>query len=235
MKLRELRKGFTLIELLVVVAIIALLILIAIQLLLKNLDKANDARRKSDLQRIATAFEDYYSDKECYPIGSILNNCGGSELKSWGLDTIPCDPVYHTPYCYVTDADAPSCFQKYRLLNTLKYLSDPIIKLLGCDSGAYCGWETECGSTGNSGFNYGVSSTNTTVLNPNILNPSSPPPLPTPAGGPWGCTHADIHGHSDCNNFGVHNPQCTYEFPDSTCGGWLYCAYSEYQCAQFPP
>jgi prepilin-type N-terminal cleavage/methylation domain-containing protein len=235
MKLRKHRKGFTLIELLVVVAIIALLILIAIQVLLKNIDKANDAHRKSDLQRIVTAFEDYYSDKQCYPDSSILNTCGGNALKDWGLSAIPCDPVYKTPYCYVTDADDPSCFQKYRVLNTLKYLSDPVIKLLGCDSGAYCGWETECGYTGGSGFNYGISSTNTTVFNPSVVTPGPPPPLPTPTGGPWGCTPPDIHGHSDCNNFGAHSCRCTYQFGESSCGAseGNYCSYTMYQC--LPP
>jgi prepilin-type N-terminal cleavage/methylation domain-containing protein len=228
MKLRKLRKGFTLIELLVVVAIIALLTLMVILALRNNINKANDAKRKADLQRIATAFEEYYSDKDCYPAGSILTTCGSSGLKDWGLSTVPCDPVFKTPYCYITDADKPTCFQKFRILNTLKYLSDPVIKLLGCGSGQYCGWETECGASGNkSGFNYGVSSLNITVRNPNITIPSSTP-LPT-LGGIWGCTPG-----GDCNNYGLNSPLCTHQFPNDSCGGGLYCGNPAYRCNTLP-
>ena len=232
MTLFKSKRGFTLIELLIVVAIVGLLALLVILALRNKIDRANDAKRKADLQRIAVAFEDYYSDKDCYPDGSILTTCGGSGLKDWGLSSIPCDPVYKTPYCYITDADKPTCFQKFRVLNTLKYLSDPVIKLLGCDTGQYCGWETECNYTGSRGFNYGVSSLNTTVLNPNIGIPGTPPPLPSPPGGTWGCTPADPQGRSDCNNYITDPTACTYLFPNSTCGGGQYCQYTMYQCSR---
>lgn len=221
----KLNKGFTLIEVIMVVAIIALLVLLAIWTLRNNINKANDAKRKSDLERIAIAFEDYYSDEECYPVETILNNCGGSELKPY-LDVIPCDPVYKTPYCYLPVETSP-CYKKYRLLNTLKYLSDPAIKSLGCDSGQYCGWEDECGGavgSGMSGFNYGVSSLNTAISRFDPV--SSPTPLPTPAGGFWGCTPM-----GDCDNYGLDNPKCPYQFPDNTCGGGSYCTNPIYRCS----
>lgn len=221
-------KGFTFIEVLVAVAILALLVIIAIQAMRNKIDRANDALRKSDLQKISSAFEEYYTDHDCYPPSSILNDCGGNGLSPY-LFAIPCDPVYKTPYCYVTDAVNPVCFQKFRVLNTLKNMTDPIIKQMGCDSNQYCGWEPECGYTKNSGFNYGVSSTNTLVANPAIINPGLPPPLPTPAGGPWGCTSG-----GDCNHFGDGYAGCKYEFPDETCGGGLYCAYTMYQCVNLP-
>jgi len=227
MKIGKSKKGFTLIEIIMVVAIIALLVLLAIWALRAKIDQANDAKRKSDLQRIATAFEDYYSDEECYPIETILANCGGSELKPY-LDSIPCDPVYKTPYCYLPVETSP-CYKKYRLLNTLKYLSDPVIKSLSCDSDQYCGWESEYsaaigGGTGISGFNYGVSSLNTTLSQ--IVPTSSPTPLPTPAGGSWGCTPM-----GDCDNYGLDNPKCPYQFPDSNCGGGSYCTNPIYRCS----
>lgn len=227
MRLQKLKKGFTLIEFLVAVAIIALLTLIVITAVRNRINNANDAKRKADLQRIATAFEEYYSDKDCYPVSTTLNTCGGNQLKDFGLNSIPCDPVYHTPYCYVADADAPTCFQKYRLLNTLKYLKDPIIKLLGCDGNQYCGWETECGVTGNTGFNYGVSSLNTTVLNPDVgVPPPTLPPPPSPSGTDiYGCNPQDI-----CNNYTGKLYKCKYRFPDVNCGNDLYCGNPTYRC-----
>lgn len=202
MLLLKSKKGFTLIELIIVVAIIALLVLMVILALRNNINKANDAKRKADLQRIATAFEEYYSDKDCYPTGSILTTCGGSGLKDWGLSAVPCDPVFKTPYCYLTDADKPTCFQKFRILNTLKYLSDPVIKLIGCGSGQYCGWETECGASGNRfGFNYGVSSLNVTVANPTMPLPTSTP-SPSGQGGIYACAY-DVGPppHAHCNSY----------------------------------
>jgi prepilin-type N-terminal cleavage/methylation domain-containing protein len=236
MKLRKSTKGFTLIEIIIAIAIIALLILSVIWTLRNKIDRANDAKRKSDLQRIAIALEDYYSDEECYPIDTILSNCGGDALKPWGLASIPCDPVYKTPYCYLpAEPNTSECYQKYRLLNTLKYLSDPAIKSLGCDSGEYCGWETECSGSGSgiSGFNYGVSSLNTTLLNPNITinptpSPTPPPGLPPPGSiGKWGCT---IQGDT-CNVYGPGSPFCPITFSDfNIC--IQYCAYPQYRCTK---
>lgn len=218
MKLHNPKKGFTLIELMIAVSIIALFTLIVIVAVRNKINNANDARRKADLQRISIAFEEYYSDKDCYPAGTILNTCGGNGLKDWGLNSIPCDPVYKTPYCYVADADAPTCFQKYRLLNTLKYLKDPIIKLLGCDGNQYCGWETECGASGaRSGFNYGVSSLNTNVLNPNIPTGSSTP-LPTQnpiEKGIYAC-RPDMFPvpHANCNSYPEGAGKGCYTYSD---------------------
>jgi len=223
MKIGKSKMGFTLIEIIIVVAIIALLALLAIWTLRSKIDRANDARRKADLQKIATAFEDYYSDEECYPVETILANCGGSELKPY-LDSIPCDPVYKTPYCYLPIETSP-CYKKYRLLNTLRYLSDPAIKSLGCDSGQYCGWETECATAGaRSGFNYGVSSLNTSLANPTMPVSTPPPPTSSP-GGEWGCTSM-----GDCDNFGLNNSGCPYQFADSNCGN-VDCDNQAYQCS----
>jgi prepilin-type N-terminal cleavage/methylation domain-containing protein len=227
LKLKKLIKGFTLVEIIIVVAIISLLAVLIIRALINQTNKANDAKRKADIQQIRTAFEEYYSDEECYPPETIISNCGGSELKPY-LNSIPCDPVYHTPYCYITDTDMPACFQKYRLLGTLKNLSDLIIKSLGCDSGQYCGWESQCGADGNRfGYNYGLSSLNSSLLNPNVNVDITPPPLPTPGGGSWGCTPG-----GDCNNYGPGSPLCDYQFSNESCGNGLYCQYSIYRCSR---
>ncbi|MCK4277724.1 MAG: prepilin-type N-terminal cleavage/methylation domain-containing protein [Desulfurellaceae bacterium] len=60
-------KGFTLIEILVVVAIIAILAVIAIPQYMRYSKKAYDAAALSDLKRIQTEAEAYYSDYSCYP------------------------------------------------------------------------------------------------------------------------------------------------------------------------
>ncbi len=218
--------AFTLIEILIVVTIIAILVVIGVLLLINNINKGNDAKRKADLQRITVAFEEYYTDHNCYPSGSILKTCGGNGLAPY-LNSIPCDPVYNTSYCYITDTDKPACFQKFRLLATLKYLSDPVIKLLGCNSSTYCGWETECNADSKVyGFNYGLGSSNTAVGNPQTVIIPIPSGLPSP--GPTGTFACSPQGV--CNGYGppeIYN--CPITFSNyNICQ--VYCNYQQYLC-----
>jgi general secretion pathway protein G len=62
-------RGFTLIELLVVIGIIGILAAATIAVLnpVTQIQKANDARRKSDLVQIQRALEVYYNDHGYYP------------------------------------------------------------------------------------------------------------------------------------------------------------------------
>src|SRR5579859_3908199 len=62
-------KGFTLIELLVAIAIMGVLAGVVLLVLnpVAQLQKANDARRKADLNAIQRALEVYYSDHGYYP------------------------------------------------------------------------------------------------------------------------------------------------------------------------
>ena len=209
------KKGFTLVEVIIVVAIIGVLGFLVIWNIYNNFNKANDAKRKADIQKISTAFEEYYSDTECYPINTILSSCGSNALAPY-LDSIPCDPVYKEPYCYLpNDPSQPDCYQKYRILGSLKYLNDPVIKTENCDSGQFCGWEAECGAAVNidesSGFNYGFASLNTTLANP--IMPTPPPSSPPPdTGGDWACNY-----WGDCQNFGNGNPACRYFFTNNDC------------------
>lgn len=89
-------KGFTLIELLIVVAIIAILVGIGATRYQDAVRKGRDAQRKSDLRSIATALEQYYSDKSNYPqtdsgpSGKIT--CGDPLVAlDWGTSTFQCD------------------------------------------------------------------------------------------------------------------------------------------------
>lgn len=94
--------GFSLIELLVVMAILASLMIMAIMALSPQslIGKANDSKRKDDLNKIRTAFEEYFNDKGSYPdyikieTWNVKSNCG-KELEEMApyLDKWPCDPT----------------------------------------------------------------------------------------------------------------------------------------------
>ncbi|MCB9813499.1 MAG: prepilin-type N-terminal cleavage/methylation domain-containing protein [Pseudomonadales bacterium] len=158
--------GFTLIELLIVVAILAILIMMAISTLPKQLEKARDSERKSDLQKIKIAFENYHNDNGCYPPANVLNNCGGTspanhELSPY-LQNIPCDPKDEKPYLYLPydkNGGANTC-DGYRVWANLEKNDDPSIVLLNCAGGSGCGAYAFFASTlGDeaSEYNYGVS------------------------------------------------------------------------------
>ncbi|MFA6897297.1 MAG: prepilin-type N-terminal cleavage/methylation domain-containing protein [Patescibacteria group bacterium] len=62
------QKGFTLIELLVVISIIGVLSTIAMTSLNGAKAKARDARRKTDMNQISLAMEQYYSVRGTYVV-----------------------------------------------------------------------------------------------------------------------------------------------------------------------
>lgn len=109
------KKGFTLIELLVVIAIIGLLSTLAVVSLNGARQKARDAKRKSDLNSIATAMEMYKANgtDDYYPVAGTCGNAGiiasGSAVCSTTplvdssgfrfLEQIPGDPQ-GTSYTY---------------------------------------------------------------------------------------------------------------------------------------
>lgn len=128
--------GLSMIEVLTVVTIIGILIIIAITTLPAQIEKGRDGRRKSDLQKIKIAFENYYSDNDCYPPDTILDNCGGSELSPY-MATIPCDPKTKTKYLYAPEGG--SCPGYYRVFANLEVDEDPVIEELGCHTDAGCG------------------------------------------------------------------------------------------------
>jgi len=147
--------GLTLIEWLVVIAIIAILIVILFAHInpLRERDRASDSRRKSDLDRIRIAMEDYYGDHDCYPTPAPGNlfPCGGDTPSDFHpyLSTVPCDPDTGQGYFYYPeDTDCPSY---YRMYTNLRWEDDPVIAQVGCRSSG-------CGPDGS--YNYGVSSPN---------------------------------------------------------------------------
>jgi len=93
------RNGFTLVEILIVVTILAILTVMAVGVLNPSalVNKGYDAQRKKDLNRIKTAFEEYFNDNGRYPNGSLLadlinkTNCGSNIFAPY-LTSWPCDP-----------------------------------------------------------------------------------------------------------------------------------------------
>lgn len=158
--------GFTLIELLIIVAILAILIIMSLTLVPQQLAKARDGERKSDLQKIKIAFENYHNDNGCYPPSTVLQNCGGSsplehELSPY-LQDIPCDPKDESYYLYLpydSTGGAGTC-DGFRVWSKLEKTDDPVITSLSCNGATGCGafayFEAEIGNDA-IGYNYGVS------------------------------------------------------------------------------
>lgn len=167
--------GFTLVEILVVIAVLGALSIFGSVNIPTQLQKARDAIRKGNIQRITRAIEEYHQDKNCYP--AAIPQCG-NQLMEGDLElvsSIPCDPLTKLSYVYVSEGG--SCPGWFQLYGNLEYTSDKIIDRLGCRNG--CGPDCQ--------FNYGAASTNQ-KLNPycqvSPTPPSSPAgsPTPTPKG-----------------------------------------------------
>lgn len=126
------KSGMTLVEILVVMAVLAVMIVGAIGAMdpMGTMAKARDTQRKKDLNRIKTAFEDYFNDRNCYPSQTLVDqlttraNCKGASFSPW-LSTWPCDPN-GLPYPLVVGDDA-NCPKWYKIMTNLEYKKDPQI------------------------------------------------------------------------------------------------------------
>lgn len=147
---QSLSAGFTMIEVLIVAAILALLAISLTLSVTRQREKADDATIKSDLQKLKIAFEDYYNDNNCYPPPESFDgpeDCNSGNLAPY-LANMPCDNNTKLPYPieYVPDQCGG-----FRLYATLNNASDPDSIALQAPGGSTLG-------------NYGVSSTNTSVV-----------------------------------------------------------------------
>ena len=106
----SMQRGFTLIELLVVIAIIGVLSSVVLVSLNTARYKANDAKRRSDLQSLQTALEIYYNTHGAYPStggawygvsspASIqsANNWIPGLVADGDISSLPEDPAYPSP------------------------------------------------------------------------------------------------------------------------------------------
>ena len=150
--------GFTMIEVLVVAVILAILILASVINMPIFIARANDSRRKSDLEAFTIAIERYYEENgKCYPDADKLSVCNSITAFSPYLPKVLCDPQTKNPYTYVKE----NC-STYKMYTALQDVKDPDITKIGCGDG--CG--PDANGDGKGDYNYGVSSANTNPGNP---------------------------------------------------------------------
>lgn len=173
-------RGMTLAELLVIVVIVVLVFFIVLGAnYFRQLEKARDAKKKENLNRIQNVVEDFHIDHERYPnmtemVYALMNDvspnwdqalagkiCGSRktsvELNSY-TGELPCNPESpNEDYVYFLFANK----QKYAIFTTLENTADPIIEELGCNFGcSYFVDEADpAGSISYNYFNYYVGST----------------------------------------------------------------------------
>jgi type II secretion system protein G len=157
--------GFTLIELLIVIAIIGILTSIGLVSFNSSQMKSRDAKRKANLQQIASALELYYNDKNQYPVGDSegrVMGCGAgaTAVCTWGttpfsntttgtiyMTKIPTDPSSYNYYYRASRVSG--IYTKYQIYAHLENSQDKSII-------------TTTLSCGTATCNYGISSGNTT-------------------------------------------------------------------------
>jgi len=153
------KSGFTLVEILVVMSILAVMTVILIGILnpVVLIGRANDSRRKSDLNKIRTAFEEYFNDKGEYPSTTdvyqwnVAANCGKSidEMKKY-LSSWPCDPKKQ-PYRIAINTNP----RWFKIVTNLENKSDKNIPVDWYKEGTY-----PTSNFNKVEANYGVSSSN---------------------------------------------------------------------------
>lgn len=213
--------GFTLIELLIAVAVVSLLSVAGLMGFQSSQSRGRDAQRKSDLERIKIAFEDYYNDNQCYPPLGSLQACRSTELQPY-LQSIPCDPMTGEPYLYLPLSNACS---GYRVHAQLETLDDPAIAKLNCSGTQGCGY----------GYNYGIAA-GVAVADPNATPLPSPLASPSPVAspstpsGPIYVYACDTGG--TCNRYEDGHPflvNCPVTFPSNNCNN--ECSNPVFHCS----
>ena len=176
----KLSSGFTLIEILIAVALIGIMavgIIIALDPL-AQIQKAQDAKRKSDLSQIQKALETYYQDYGRYPQSSpdnitlphrIVNRFlvvewGSTDFQPY-MSILPKDPSSSKKYVYNSTGLDGQTYYLYASLD--RGANDPQACPKGnknfavCDNAIYIGVYMKCADRFPEFFcNYGVTSPN---------------------------------------------------------------------------
>ena len=107
------KKGFTLVEMLIVIAIIAILSSLVLVGVSRFRPGAYDAQRISDLQKIQSYLEIYYTKYRTYPTIAVADWATLQTIltQETGVDRVPNDPLYNPStgqgqpnfYCYSGD------------------------------------------------------------------------------------------------------------------------------------
>ena len=90
------KKGFTLIELLVVVAIIGLLLTLSVIALGTARERERDQKRLTDLRSVQTELEEFFKQKNAYPVGNnvVLGTVSSSCLNADGWSPSGCSEAF---------------------------------------------------------------------------------------------------------------------------------------------
>jgi len=202
-------QGYTLLELLIVMALLGILLALLFWIYPKQINKAYDARKKEDLDKLRIALQEYYNDHQCYPKDL---QCG-QDFSPY-LETIPCDPKTGLSYQYIPESEV-DCPGWFRLYTSLDLEEDPVIEKLGCVGGVDPTGEGIV-------YNYGVSSTNVNVCEHFLT--SSPPPAPsagqspTPSASPTCSLYTSCFG-KQCNVIDPTETSCQVYFCNGNCNG----------------
>jgi prepilin-type N-terminal cleavage/methylation domain-containing protein len=133
------KKGFTLIELLVVMAIVAILSAISLFALQGARGSGRDAKRKADLQQIASGLELYHSDCHVYPnVSSLPTTLDGSVAPcavgsgNVYIQSVPDDPNTSNHYRYqkLVATCTTNC-TRYRVWAALEVQPTPALSFTG--------------------------------------------------------------------------------------------------------
>ena len=194
------KRGFTLIEIMIVITILAILFVALLVSIQGQRSKGEDARVKSDLDRLKIAFEDYYNDQNCYPPQTWFDtpsDCGSSNLQPY-LARIPCDKNTGEPYKLRYSPSQCTGFQLYGYLQN--------------DDDASYAQYFEFGNT--LVGTYGVSSGNITPQNPGTSNGN------LGAGGGGGSPNLYYcSGVSNCTSYNPDLFDCSPNYADPSCEG----------------
>lgn len=166
-------KAFTFIELIVTMTLIALLAVVTIGFInpLKQIQRSWDGKRKGELTTLSRVFEDFYNDKNHFPLPAdvcfdtpsspridtygktacycqICGNKNGSPTFSPYVPQLPCDPQSpQKEYLYDYDCSTASPHW-FRVYTKLSVTDNQDIKRVGCRAG--------CGPAPDFAYNYAV-------------------------------------------------------------------------------
>ena len=209
-------RGFTLIELLIVMTIIVIMAVLLSSIFnsIGIYNKARDAQRKKDLDRMKVAFEEYYNDTGCYPKSALVTqlnstaSCASNVFAPW-MSNWPCDPK-KSPYTVIVDDPTYSgdCSKWYKILTNLENKKDASIPW---------GWYTlssyfVANNITSEMVNYGVSSPNISWYEKWVD--------PLCANGGQGCLVRSLDGNFNSAGTGcVSNAYniCVFGWPSDTC------------------
>ena len=189
----RLKNGFTLIEVIIVVTILALLAIVLLSTVTKQRVKGEDARVKSDLERLKIAFEDYYNDNNCYPPDTWFDeasDCGSGNLSPY-LSSIPCDFRDGVPY-HLDHPEGGTC-GSFALYANFRNEEDPSAFDVTSQTGG--------------SYNYAVSSTNISLGAPDTGGDT---------GGETNGYYCSAQGN--CTTIPTGRT-CSPTFADADCGG----------------